>query len=179
MAGVKVPYIAGAGPVGLACASSCQLLGAAIVIVGDLNEERLAHARSFGCETINLTNGIPVQEQIAMIVGIPEVDCFVDCVGFEASGTVDAGKERAVVLNQAMAITRAGGSIGIQVVRDGRSGATDEASKQGSLKIRFGLGWAKSHSFHTGQTPVMKYHRQLMNAILNDKINTKAVNAEV
>jgi glutathione-independent formaldehyde dehydrogenase len=45
-------------------------------------------------------------------------------------------------------------------------GATDEASKQGSLKIRFGLGWAKSHSFHTGQTPVMKYHRQLMNAIL-------------
>jgi glutathione-independent formaldehyde dehydrogenase len=58
-------------------------------------------------------------------------------------------------------------------------GATDEASKQGSLKIRFGLGWAKS-SFHTGQTPVMKYHRQLMNAILNDKINiAKAVNAEV
>jgi glutathione-independent formaldehyde dehydrogenase len=117
MAGVKpgsVVYIAGAGPVGLACASSCQLLGAAIV-VGDLNEERLAHARSFGCETINLTNGIPVQEQIAMIVGIPEVDCFVDCVGFEASGHgADAGKEKpAVVLNQAMAITRAGGSIGI------------------------------------------------------------------
>jgi glutathione-independent formaldehyde dehydrogenase len=126
MAGVKpgsVVYIAGAGPVGLACASSCQLLGAAIV-VGDLNEERLAHARSFGCETINLTNGIPVQEQIAMIVGIPEVDCFVDCVGFEASGHgADAGKEKpAVVLNQAMAITRAGGSIGIPgCVRDGRS----------------------------------------------------------
>jgi alanine dehydrogenase len=58
----SVVYIAGAG-VGLACASSCQLLGAAIVIVGDLNEERLAHARSFGCETINLTNGIPVQNK--------------------------------------------------------------------------------------------------------------------
>jgi glutathione-independent formaldehyde dehydrogenase len=26
-----------------------------------------------------------VQEQIA-IDGVPEVDCFVDCVGFEASG---------------------------------------------------------------------------------------------
>jgi glutathione-independent formaldehyde dehydrogenase len=38
-----------------------SLLGAAIVIVGDLNEERLAHARSFGCETINLTNGIPAR----------------------------------------------------------------------------------------------------------------------
>jgi glutathione-independent formaldehyde dehydrogenase len=72
----SVVYIAGAGPVGLACLNYC-----AAVIVGDLNEERLAHARSFGCETINLTNGIPVQEQIAMIVGV-EVDCFVDCVGF-------------------------------------------------------------------------------------------------
>jgi glutathione-independent formaldehyde dehydrogenase len=138
MAGVKagsVVYIAGAGPVGLACASSCQLLGAAIVIVGDLNEERLAHARSFGCETINLTNGIPVQEQIAMIVGIPEVDCFVDCVGFKPAGTVRTqGKKPAVVLNQAMAI-RAGGSIGIPglyVTED--PGATDEASKQGALK---------------------------------------------
>ena len=177
MAGVtagSVVYIAGAGPVGLACASSCQLLGAAVVIVGDLNEDRLAHARSFGCETINLSNGIPVEEQIAMIVG---------CVGFEASGHgASAGKEMpAIVLNQAMAITRAGGSIGIPglyVTED--PGAPDESSKQGSLKIRFGLGWAKSHSFHTGQTPVMKYHRQLMNAILHDKIDiAKAVNAEV
>ncbi|MGO3155880.1 MAG: formaldehyde dehydrogenase, glutathione-independent, partial [Mesonia sp.] len=59
-------------------------------------------------------------------------------------------------------------------------GAQEEAAKQGSLKIRFGLGWAKSHSFHTGQTPTMKYNRQLMNAILHDKSNiAKAVNAEV
>src|SRR5690349_112225 len=47
-------YVAGAGPVGLACAAAAQLLGAAVVIVGDLNEERLAQARSFGCETIDL-----------------------------------------------------------------------------------------------------------------------------
>ena len=31
-------YIAGAGPVGLAAAASAQLLGAAVVIVGDMNE---------------------------------------------------------------------------------------------------------------------------------------------
>jgi glutathione-independent formaldehyde dehydrogenase len=50
----------------------------------------------------------------------------------------------------------------------------------GSLKIRIGLGWAKSHIFTTGQTPVMKYHRGLMQAILNDKIKiAKAVNATV
>src|SRR5689334_8244489 len=30
-------YVAGAGPVGLACAEACRLLGAAVVIVGDMN----------------------------------------------------------------------------------------------------------------------------------------------
>ena len=49
-------YIAGAGPVGLAAAHSAQLLGASCVIVGDMIEERLAQARSFGCETINLSS---------------------------------------------------------------------------------------------------------------------------
>jgi len=46
----------------------------------------------------------------------------------------------------------------------------DKAAKSGALSLRFGLGWAKSHHFHTGQCPVMKYNRQLMNAILYDKI---------
>src|SRR5690625_444685 len=179
----SVVYIAGAGPVGLACAAACHLLGAAVVIVGDMIEERLEQARSFGSETINLSNGVPVEEQIRMIVGIPEVDCFVDCVGFEASGHGEhAGEEKpATVLNQAMEITRAGGGIGVSgiyVTED--PGAEDKDAKKGSLKIRFGLGWAKSHCFHTGQTPVMKYNRQLMNAILHDKIDiAKAVNVEV
>ena len=46
----------------------------------------------------------------------------------------------------------------------------DEAPKKGALSVRFGLGWAKSHSFFTGQTPVMKYNRALMQAILWDRI---------
>src|SRR5580700_8540239 len=50
----SVVYVAGAGPVGLACAASCHLLGAAVVIVGDMIPERLAQAKSFGCETIDL-----------------------------------------------------------------------------------------------------------------------------
>lgn len=62
----------------------------------------------------------------------------------------------------------------------GDPGGVDEAAKKGSLSIRIGLGWAKSHSIHTGQCPVMKYHRQLMNAILYDKIKiADAVNVEV
>ena len=80
-------YVAGAGPVGLACAASCQLLGAAVVIVGDLIDERLAQARSFGCETIDLKQDASLTEQVEQILGVPEVDCAVDCVGFEAAGT--------------------------------------------------------------------------------------------
>src|SRR5215213_6651438 len=48
-------YVAGAGPVGLAAAHSAQILGAAVVIVGDLKKERLAQARHFGCETVDVS----------------------------------------------------------------------------------------------------------------------------
>ena len=186
MAGVgpgSIVYVAGAGPVGLACAASCHLLGAAVVIVGDMIQERLDQAKSFGCEVIDLTKDTPLEQAIAAIIGVPEVDCFVDCVGFEARGHgSNAGTEMpATVLNTAMAVTRAGGAIGIPgLYVTGDPGAKDKAAQEGSLSIRIGLGWAKSHSFYTGQCPVMKYHRSLMNAILYDKIKiAKAVNVEV
>jgi glutathione-independent formaldehyde dehydrogenase len=173
-------YVAGAGPVGLAAAASAQLLGAAVVIVGDLNEQRLAQARSFGCETVDVSKGDP-KDQIEQILGEPEVDCGVDAVGFEARGHgKDASREApATVLNSLMDITRAGGALGIPgLYVTGDPGAADEAAKQGSLSIRLGLGWAKSHAFTTGQCPVMKYHRGLMMAILHDRVQiAKAVNA--
>jgi len=71
----------------LAAAASAQLLGAAVVIVADLIPERLAQARSFGCETIDISRGDP-RDQIPEIIGVPEVDCGIDAVGFEARGTV-------------------------------------------------------------------------------------------
>jgi glutathione-independent formaldehyde dehydrogenase len=182
-AGVKVGstvYVAGAGPVGLAAAASAQLLGAAVVIVGDLNEQRLAQARSFGCETVDVSKGDP-KDQIEQILGEPEVDCGVDAVGFEARGHGKGSSQEApaTVLNALMEVTRAGGSLGIPgLYVTGDPGAADEAAQQGSLSIRLGLGWAKSHSFTTGQCPVMQYHHGLMKAILHDRVQiAKAVNA--
>ncbi|TDC07755.1 formaldehyde dehydrogenase, glutathione-independent [Nonomuraea longispora] len=173
-------YIAGAGPVGLAAAVSGFLLGAAVVIVGDLNKERLQQARSFGCETVDVSAGEP-RDQIEQLLGVPEVDCAVDAVGFEARGHGRASEEEhpATVLNSLMDLTRAGGALGIPgLYVTGDPGAPDEAAKHGSLSIQFGLGWAKSHSFVTGQCPVMKYNRQLMTAILHDRVQiAKAVNA--
>ena len=85
------------------------------------------------------------------------------------------------MLNSVMEVTRAGGELGIPgLYVTGDPGAADDAAKQGTLSIRIGLGWAKSHSFTTGQCPVMRYHRRLMKAILNDRVQiAKAVNATV
>jgi glutathione-independent formaldehyde dehydrogenase len=175
-------YVAGAGPVGLAAAHSAQLLGAAVVIVGDLIPERLAQARSFGCETIDISKGDP-KDQIEQILGVPEVDAAVDAVGFEARGHgADSEHEApATVLNSIMDVTRAAGKLGIPgLYVTGDPGGVDDAAKVGSLSIRIGLGWAKSQSFTTGQCPVMKYHHGLMQMILNDKAQiAKAVNATV
>src|SRR5258707_4337103 len=60
-------------------------------------------------------------------------------------------------------------------------------SRQPNMAISacaLGLGWAKSHALHTGQTPVLKYNRQLMQAILWDRlpiaeiVNVKVISLE-
>ncbi|GAA3655026.1 formaldehyde dehydrogenase, glutathione-independent [Microbacterium marinilacus] len=183
-AGVEVGstvYIAGAGPVGLAAAAGAQLLGAAVVIVGDLNDERLAQARSFGCETVNVGEGA-VPDQLEQLLGVPEVDAAVDAVGFEARGHGHGAKAEeapATVLNSIFDITAAGGAVGIPgLYVTGDPGGVDEAARRGSLSLSLGTAWAKSLSFTTGQCPVMRYNRQLSQAILHDRVQiAKAVNA--
>ena len=182
-AGVKpgsTVYIAGAGPVGLAAAVGAQLLGAAVVIVADLVPERLAQAKSFGCEIVDVSKGDP-QDQILQLLGVPEVDAAVDAVGFEARAHgADSGTEApATVLNSLMDVTAAGGSIGIPgLYVTGDPGGIDEAARVGALSLSLGTGWAKSLALVTGQCPVMRYNYGLMKAILHDKVQiAKAVNA--
>jgi len=176
-------YVAGAGPVGLAAAASARILGAAVVLIGDLNPERLAHAKSVGFEPVDLRQSDNLGDLIASIIGEPEVDASIDAVGFEARGHGNAHTTEApaTVLNSLMTITRAAGGIGIPglyVTED--PGSADEGAQHGNLKMRFGLGWAKSHRFYTGQTPVLRYNRALMQAILYDRLPiAKIVNATV
>src|SRR5712691_8831139 len=184
-AGVEVGsivYIAGAGPVGLATAAAAQILGAAVIMIGDMNADRLKHAKKVGFTPIDLTKSDNLGDLIEAVVGKPEVDAAIDAVGFEAKAQGKNGAEApATVLNSLMSVVRAAGGIGIPglyVTED--PGAHEEGAKQGNLKMRFGLGWAKSHRFFTGQTPVLKYNRQLMQAILHDRLLiAKIVNATV
>ncbi|MGH3665377.1 MAG: zinc-binding dehydrogenase, partial [Egibacteraceae bacterium] len=175
-------YVAGAGPVGLAAAHAAQVLGAAAVVVGDMNPLRLEQARSFGCETVDLTEDAELSELIEQVLGEPEVDAAVDAVGFEARGHgKDADEQPATVLNDIMTVARAGAGLGIPgLYVTGDPGGVDENAKVGQLGVRIGLGWARSHSFTTGQCPVKRYNRKLMMAILNDRAQiAKAVNATV
>src|ERR1700693_3734677 len=109
-------YVAGAGPVGLAAAAAAQILGAAAVLIGDMNKERLTHAKNVGFEPVDLTRHDRLGALVADVLGVPEVDCAIDCVGFEAKAQGTDGKvveAPAVVLNSLMEITRAAGAIGI------------------------------------------------------------------
>ncbi len=176
-------YVAGAGPVGLAAAASARILGAAVVMIGDMNDERLKHAKNVGFEPIDLRKSDKLGELIEQVIKTPEVDASVDAVGFEARGhgAQHDTEAPATVLNSLMTVTRAAGGIGIPglyVTED--PGSKDEAAQHGNLRMRLGLGWAKSHRFYTGQTPVLKYNRQLMQAILYDRLPiAKIVNATV
>src|SRR3979490_1719809 len=177
-------YVAGAGPVGLAAAAAAQILGAAVVLIGDMNKERLAHAKRVGFEPVDLTRHDRLGELGADVLGVPEGDCAIACGAFgdKQQGTDGKAIEApAVVLNSLMEITRAAGAIGIPglYVTDD-PGAKEKAAKQRNLRPRRGAGWAKSHSLHTGQTPVLKYNRQLMQAILWNKLPiAKVVNVKV
>src|ERR1700693_4743688 len=73
-AGVEVGstvYVAGAGPVGMAAAAAAHILGAAVVLVGDLNAERLAHAKSVGFEPIELTKSDNLGDILVKVLGNP------------------------------------------------------------------------------------------------------------
>ena len=154
-AGVKpgsTVYVAGAGPVGLAAAASAQLIGAAVIMIGDMNEARLSHARNVGFVPIDLTKHDRLGEQIAAVVGEPTVDLVIDAVGFEAKGHGGVDQP-AIVLNQAMEIIRPAGAIGIPglyVTED--PGAHDQAAKTGNLSF----AWALAGPSRTRSTPARR-----------------------
>lgn len=90
------------------------MLGAAAVAIGDLNEARLRQAASFGCKPILLSKSSPsLEDQLKGLFGAPEVDCAIDCVGFEARSGKSGEEQAAVVLNSLMGVTKAGGKVGI------------------------------------------------------------------
>jgi glutathione-independent formaldehyde dehydrogenase len=180
-------YIAGAGPVGRCAAASAHLLGASCIIVGDENEARLDLVTESGYQVVDTSSATPVPDQIEKILGTGErwVDAAIDCVGLECHGYGPKGRtrnEEEAVINLLMEVIKPSGAIGIPgVYTDQDPGAPDDLNKQGKLATGFPKAWVKSPSFTAGQCPVMHYNRDLMMAILWDRMPylTPLLNTEV
>jgi glutathione-independent formaldehyde dehydrogenase len=137
-----------------------------------------------GYEIADLSKETPLPDQIEAIFGEREVDCGVDCVGFEAHGhgAASGDEDPTAVLNGLFAVVRAGGGMGIPgIYTAGDPEAKTEAVKQGAYNLDFGKAWIKSPSLTGGQAPVVKYSRDLMMAILWDRMPylSEVMNIEV
>jgi glutathione-independent formaldehyde dehydrogenase len=165
-------YIAGAGPVGRCAAASARLLGAACIIVGDQNAERLKLLKAAGYETADLRSKTPLREQIAQITGRPEVDCGVDAVGFEAHGQGDLADTETpgAVLNALFDVVRPRGRIGVPGIYEPSDPGVTGDAHDGRVTLDWGKAWLKSLQVMTGMAPVAAYNRQLAEAILWDRM---------
>ncbi len=142
-------------PGGLAAAAGAQLLGAAVVIVADMQEDRLAQAKSFGCETVNVGQGTRRTRSSSSSASRSSMPRSTPSASRpRATAKVPAKRPRR--LNSLMDVTFAGGGIGIPgLYVTGDPGGIDEAAQTGALSLSLGTGWAKSLYFMTGQCPVM------------------------
>jgi glutathione-independent formaldehyde dehydrogenase len=175
-------YVAGAGAIGLACAASAHLLGAAVVLVGDIVPARLELARAFGSIPIDRTHEATLPDQISQVLGVAEVDASVDCVGYESHGPLDplTGQPTAI-LNELITVTRAGGAVSVPGYYVGDDpGATVSAAQHGRVSVDIAAVWSKSLTITAGGVPAMRYQSQLLRAILFDRVRiADAVGARV
>ena len=162
----------GCGPVGLFAVQSAFLMGAARVIAIDHFPHRLELAKKFGAETINFEETATYEALMEMTGGIGP-DACIDSVGLEAHGlfvdnVIDQikastflGTDRPHSIRQAILACRKGGRVSMPAV-------------YGGFVDKFPLGafMEKGLTLKTGQTHVQHYMPGLLNAIMEEKIDT-------
>ncbi|WP_454280953.1 zinc-dependent alcohol dehydrogenase [Sphingomonas sp. Marseille-Q8236] len=162
----------GCGPVGLFAVQSAFLMGAERVIAIDHFPHRLELARQFGAETINFEESATYDALMVMTGGIGP-DAVIDSVGLEAHGlfvdnAIDQikastflGTDRTHAIRQAILACRKGGRVSMPAV-------------YGGFVDKFPLGavMQKGLTLKTGQTHVQHYLPGLLDAIMEEKIDT-------
>jgi threonine dehydrogenase-like Zn-dependent dehydrogenase len=162
----------GCGPVGLFAIQSALLQGAQRVIAIDHYPHRLDLAKSLGAEVVNYEE-VKVREALVEMTGGIGPDACIDAVGLESHGfsidnvldrvkaAVKLGTDRPHVLRQVIMACRKGGRVSIPGVYGGVGD-----------KIPIGALMEKGLTIKTGQTHVQKYMPQLLDMILDGKIDT-------
>jgi threonine dehydrogenase-like Zn-dependent dehydrogenase len=162
----------GCGPVGLFAVQSAFVLGAHRVIAIDHHPHRLDLAKSMGAEVINYEE-VRVREALVEMTGGIGPDACIDAVGMESHGfsidnTLDHVKaavglatDRPHALRQVIVACRKGGRVSIPGVYGGMAD-----------KFPIGALMEKGLSVKSGQTHVQKYMPELLQLILDDKLDT-------
>jgi threonine dehydrogenase-like Zn-dependent dehydrogenase len=162
----------GCGPVGLFGIQSAFIMGAHRVIAIDHFAHRLELAKQMGAEVINFEDTNVYDALMTMTGGIGP-DAVMDAVGLESHGlyldnVVDQikastflGTERPHALRQAIMACRKGGRVSVPGVY---GGFVD--------KFPFGAVMEKGLTLKTGQTHVQRYLPALLQAIVEEKIDT-------
>jgi threonine dehydrogenase-like Zn-dependent dehydrogenase len=162
----------GCGPVGLFAIQSALLLGAHRVIAIDHRPGRLALARKLGAQVLDFEQ-VKVREALAEMTGGIGPDACIDAVGMESHGmTLDnaldhvkvktfLATDRVHALRQVILATRKGGRVSIPGV-------------YGGIADKFPIGalMEKGLTIKSGQTHVQKYMPELLEMILDGKIDT-------
>jgi threonine dehydrogenase-like Zn-dependent dehydrogenase len=164
----------GAGPVGLAAARSCWLMGAGRVIVVDHLDYRLEKARTFAyAETVNFGQVDDIVRYLKLATDGLGADVVIDAVGAEADGHVLQHVTSAklklqggspVALNWAIDAVRKGGTVSVM----GAYGPLFSA-------IKFGDAVNKGLTIRTNQAPVKRQWPRLIEHIRNGTLDPSAM----
>lgn len=154
----------GAGPVGLAAARSCWLMGAGRVIVVDHLDYRLRKAEEFAfAETVNFGQVGDIVRVLKKLTDGLGADVVIDAVGAEADGHVLQHVTSAklklqggspVALNWAIDSVRKGGTVSVM----GAYGPLFSA-------VKFGDAMNKGLTIRTNQAPVKRQWERLFTHI--------------
>ena len=130
-----------------------------------------------GYEVVDPSSATPIPDQIetdprhGLAVGqMPAVDCVgLECHGYGPDGS---GKnEEEASSTSLMEVIKPAGAMGIPGVYTNLDpGAPTELNKKGHDGPGLPAAWVKSPSLTAGQCPVMHYNRDLMMAILWDRM---------
>jgi glutathione-independent formaldehyde dehydrogenase len=155
----------GAGPVGLLAVHSAYLRGAARVFAVDMHTDRLAIARKFGADPVDISAGNPAEQIMEATVGAG-VDCGIEAVGYQAHDS-SGDEDPPLVLDWLVDSVRATGRLGvIGVYVPSDPGAATEGARDGRIGFDFGKLFQKGLSLGTGQCPVKRYNEHLRDLII-------------
>jgi threonine dehydrogenase-like Zn-dependent dehydrogenase len=165
--------IFGAGPVGMMAAACAKLIGAEKIFMVDHHAYRLAFAReAYGVIPINFDEDDDPAATIIASTQNRGVDASIDAIGFEAKGstletiatTLKIEASAGTVLRWAIAATRRGGVVSVPGLYAGFIHA-----------FMFGDAFDKGLQFAMGQTHVQKYMPELLEHILEGRLQPNAI----